>query len=389
MSLETGAARGEAELLALGRIEAWAFGVTEADARVWLDRSGVENVRVARRGAEVLGGLIEVPMGQWFGGRSVPMLGYAGVAVAPAARGEGVALTLMVDALRAARSRGFVLSTLYPAAVALYRAAGYEYAGHRYRYRADLKQLPTARGDLRVAPLEPNASGAVEALYRAVALEQPGYLDRGAYVWRRVRSNREGEPHPAFGVWGASGLEGYAYLSQRGPDDQRELVVNDFAATTLAAATRLLALFADHRSTLKSLVFAGGAPSPLILAPTEPLFHVDHLDTWMSRVLEPAGALAARGYPEVETGVDLELTDHVLPENSGRYRLEVSGGRAEVTRGGSGAVTLDERALVGLYTGFFSPATLARHANLRGDAASLARLAALFAGAPPSLCDYF
>jgi len=119
MSLETGAARGEAELLALGRIEAWAFGVTEAEARVWLDRSGVENVRVARRGAEVLGGLIEVPMGQWFGGRSVPMLGYAGVAVAPAARGEGVALTLMVDALRAARSRGFVLSTLYPAAVAL------------------------------------------------------------------------------------------------------------------------------------------------------------------------------------------------------------------------------------------------------------------------------
>jgi len=389
MSLETGVARGEAELLALGRIQAWAFGFAESRARAWLDKSGLENVRVARRGGEILGGLLEIPMGQWFGGRSVPMLGIAGVAVAPAARGEGVALTLMVDALRAARSRGFVLSTLYPAAVALYRAAGYEYAGHRYRYKADLKTLPAARDDLRVAPLEPSAAGAVEALYRSVAAERAGYLDRGTYVWRRVCENHDGEPNHAYGIWGASGLEGYAYLSQRGPDEQRELVVNDFAAATAAAATRLLALFADHRSTMKTLAFAGGAPTPLILAPTEPLFRIDHTDTWMTRVLDPLGALAARGYPELETAVDLELTDRVLPENSGRYRLEVSGGRAEVTRGGTGAVALDERALAALYTGLFAPAALARGANLAGDAVSLGRLATLFAGPSPSLCDYF
>ena len=156
MSLETGVAQGEAELLALGRVQAWAFGFAESRARAWLEKCGLENVRVARRGAEILGGLIEIPMGQWFGGRSVPMLG---VAVAPAARGEGVALTLMVDALRAARSRGFVLSTLYPAAVALYRAAGYECAGHRYRYKADLKTLPTARDDLRVRLLATHRTG--------------------------------------------------------------------------------------------------------------------------------------------------------------------------------------------------------------------------------------
>jgi predicted acetyltransferase len=389
MSFEIGAARGEADLHALARIEAWCFGVAEAAARVWLEKSGVEHVRVARRGAEILGGLIEIPMGQWFGGRSVPMLGVAGVAVAPATRGERVALTLMVDALRAARARGFVVSTLYPAAVALYRAAGYEYAGHRHRYKADLKALPTSHGELKLTRLEPDASGVVEALYRALALERTGYLDRGPYVWRRVRENREGEANEAFGVWNGSSLEGYAYLSQRGPDDQRELVVNDFAAATSAAATRLVALFADHRSTMKSIAFAGGAPLPLILAPTEPLFRIDETDTWMTRVVEPAGALVARGYPDVETAVDLELTDRVLPENSGRYRLEVSRGRAEVTRGGTGAVALDERALAALYTGFFSPAALVRGANLAGDAVSLGRLALLFAGPPPSLCDYF
>jgi len=389
MTLESGAPRGEAELDALTRIQAWAFGGEAQAVRVWLDRSGHENVRVARRGSETVGGLIEIPMGQWFGGRSVPLLGIAGVGVAPEARGEGVALALMLDTLRSARERGFALSTLYPAALALYRAAGYELAGSRFLHKAVLRTLPTERGSLRIVRLEAGATDAVEALYRAIAAERPGHLDRGPYVWRRVREDRRGEPYQGFGVYGPSGLEGYAYLSQRGPDDQRELVVHDFVAATSAAATRLLALFADHRSTMKSLVLAGAAPNPLILAPTEPLFRVELAETWMLRVIDPTEALAARGYPELESAVDLELTDRSLPQNSGRYRLEASGGRAQVTRGGTGAVALDERALAALYTGFFSPALLARSAGLTGDAASLARLATLFAGPPPSLCDFF
>jgi predicted acetyltransferase len=389
MMLESGVAHGEEELLALTRIQAWAFGVDAAAARVWLERSGLENVRVARRRGETVGGLIEIPMGQWFGGRSVPMLGIAGVGVAPEARGEKVAISLMLDTLRAARARGFAVSTLYPAAVALYRAAGYELAGSRFLHKAALGVLPRVRGDLRVLPLEPDAASAVEALYRTTAAERPGYLDRGPYVWRRVRENRQGEAYPGFGVFGSSGLEGYVYLSLRGPQDQLELVVHDFVATSGAVARRLLALLADHRSTVKSLVIAAAAPSPLLLAPTELLFRTEVAETWMLRVVEPALALASRGYPQLELGVDLELTDHTLPENSGRYRLEVSGGQAHVSRGGTGAVALDERALAALYTGFFSPALLARNASLSGDAAVLARLAALFAGPPPSLCDFF
>jgi predicted acetyltransferase len=389
MTFESGAPRGEEELVALTRILAWAFGGDTLGTRLWLDRSGLENVRVARRGAETVGGLMEIPMGQWFGGRPVPMLGIAGVGVLPEARGEGVALALMLDALRSARERGFALSTLYPAAVALYRAAGYELAGSRFLHKAVLRTLPTERGPLRVAALDAGATHEVEALYRASAAERPGYLDRGPYVWRRVRENRQGEPYQGLGVYGPSGLEGYVYLSQRGPDDQRELVIHDFVAMTSSAATRLLALFADHRSTMKSLVLAGAAPSPLLLAPTELLFRVELGETWMLRVVDPGAALTARGYPELESSVDLELTDRSLPQNSGRYRLEVSGGRAQVTRGGSGAVALDERALAALYTGFFSPALLARSASLAGDAASLVRLASLFAGPPPALGDFF
>lgn len=389
MKPECGVSHGEEELHALTRIQAWAFGVDAAAAEVWLAKSGHENVRVARLQGRTVGGLIEIPMGQWFGGRSVPMLGIAGVGVAPEARGQGVARSLMLDTLRAARERGIAVSTLYPAAIALYRAAGYELAGSRFRHTAQLRTLPIVRSDLRVEVLGPDAESAVESLYRTVAAEHTGYLDRGLYVWRRVRQNRQGEPLPGFGVFGSRGLEGYVYLSQQGPPEQLDLVVQDFVATSGAVALRLLALLADHRSTMKSLVLTGAAPSPLLLAPTELLFKTDVSDTWMLRVVEPALALTARGYPHIELGVDLELTDRTLPENSGRYQLEVSGGRAQVSRGGSGAVALDERALAALYTGFFSPALLARDGRLAGDAAALARLGVLFAGPLPALADFF
>src|SRR5688572_32537597 len=43
---------------------------------------------------------VEIPMGQFYGGRSVSNLGVAGVAVAPEARGGRVALDLVLSSLR-------------------------------------------------------------------------------------------------------------------------------------------------------------------------------------------------------------------------------------------------------------------------------------------------
>jgi predicted acetyltransferase len=388
MTIEFGSPRGEEDLTSLGSILGWAFGFDPTDARTWLDHGGLVNVRIARRGDRVVGGLLEIPMGQWFGGRSVPMLGVAGVGVAPEARGEGTALALVLDALRAARQRGIFLSTLYPATVTLYRAAGFELAGSRYRLTAALGDLPTVRGDLDVSPLEPADAPAVEALYRRIAGERPGYLDRGPYVWQRARASRK-ETYRGFVVRGAGGLEGYTYLSQRGPDDQRELVVHDLVTTTSGALRRFMAFFADHRSTVKWLTLRASAIDPIVFCAPERIFRIELSEQWMLRILDVEGALVARGYPLIDTTVDFELSDRTLPENSGRYRLEVSAGRARVTAGGTGAVALDERALAALYSGFLSPAALVSAGRLEGEPLALKRLALLFAGPPPVMPDYF
>ncbi|HTQ02476.1 MAG TPA: GNAT family N-acetyltransferase [Polyangiaceae bacterium] len=388
MTIEFGSLSGEDDLEALGGILGWSFGFEPSDARTWIEQGGVENVRVARRGGRLLGGLLEIPMGQWFGGRSVPVVGLAGVGVAPEARGERVALSLVQDTLRGVRRRGVFLSILYPSALKLYRAAGYELAGSRYRIGANLGDLPTARADLDVTPLEPGDTAAVEALYRTAASERPGYLDRGHYVWRRARESRK-EKYRGFGVRGAGGLEGYVYLTQEKVEHGVELVVRDHVTATPAAARRLVAFFAAHRSTLKSLVLRGSALEPIVFAAPERVFNVTLAETWMLRVVDVAGALEARGYPPVDVAVDLELEDRGLPENAGRYRLEVSGGRARVTPGGAGSVALDERALAALYSGYMTPAALARSAKLEADPSALARLALLFAGPPPAMSDYF
>jgi predicted acetyltransferase len=391
MAIEIGPLSGEGDLLELAKILGWSFGFDPSDARAWLERSGRENVRSARRDGALVGGLLEIAMGQWFGGRSLPMLGIAGVGVAPESRGGGVALALMLASLRSARERGFLLSALYPATLTLYRAAGYELAGHRYQIGASLRDLPTTRGDAVLTSLEAGDEAGVEAAYRAVASTRSGFLDRGAHAWRRVREARDGVKSPRLGfvVRGARGIEGYTYLSQSGPETARELVVFDLAATTPAALTRLVAFFAEHRSTFTRLVAHGTAAEALLLLAPERVFRIELVEHWMLRLVDVPGALAARGYPPVDLAVDLDVTDRSLPENTGRYRLEVAGGRAEVTRGGSGAVSLDERALAALFAGYVTPAELVHGGMVTGDAPSLARLGALFAGSPPTMSDYF
>jgi predicted acetyltransferase len=376
------------DLDAFASIVSWAFGFPASDAKLWVERAGIQHGRVARRGGKVQGGLIEIPMGQFYGGRSVSNLGIAGVAVAPEARGGRVALELVVASLRAARASGTAVSTLYPATLTLYRAAGYELAGSRFRWTLGARKLPRERTTLAVSPVDSDDLPEVEALYRRVSCRRNGYLDRGEYTWRRVREARGSEVR-GYVVRGDAGVEGYVYLGQRGPEDRRELVVTDLVAVTPPALRRLFRLVADHQSTLGTAVFFGAPADPLLFSLPEAAAEVALGEHWMLRVVHADRALTDRGYPALSASVDFDLTDTHLPENGGRFRLEVERGVARVVRGGNGSVRLSERGLAALYTGFQSAGELARAGLIAADEASLAVLHDLFAGPSPAMADYF
>jgi predicted acetyltransferase len=377
------------DLEEVSRAVSWAFGDTPKGAAAWLGSGGIENLRVAKHAGRIVGSLLVIPMGQWFGGCSVPMLGVAGVAVPPEARGQGVALSLMRETLREARANDVALSALYPATLTLYRLAGYELAGARFRFTTRLKDLPTAGRDHDVRPIGEADHRVIEQTYAAWARARTGALDRGEYVWRRVREPREGAAR-GFCVPGKDGIEGYLYATQRpSPGSCYELVLTDFVALSKRAGRALFGLLADHRSTAETVVWHGGFPEPLFLEQSEVATRVELHEHWMLRIVNVEAALRARGYTSRNAEVELEVDDAELPENTGRYRLVVREGRAEVSRGGKGGARLDARSLAPLYSGFLWASDLARAGRVTGDAASISVLDALFAGPPPGLPDFF
>jgi predicted acetyltransferase len=389
-SVELGIRAAESsDLEEIARTGGWAFGMTTEVATTMLANAGIEHVRVARHEGRLAGSLFVIPMGEWFGGKSVPMLGIAGVAVAPEERGRGVARSLMRATLAEARTNGVALSALYPATLTLYRLSGYELAGARFRFTTRLKDLPLGGRDHGVEPIDDADRTDVENAYRAWARVRSGALDRGEYIWRRVRTPRDGEAR-GFLVRGEKGVEGYLYAKQRvRPAGGYDLVLTDFVALSAHAARSLLGLLADHRSTGELCVWHGGFPDPVLFEQPEIATTVELTEQFMLRVVHVEVALRARGYPKVDADIELDVADAELPDNNGRYRLVVREGDAEVTRGGGGKVRLDVRALATLYSGYLRATDLARAGRITGDARSIEALEALFAGPPPALGDFF
>ena len=388
--VEVSVPRHADELDELASIVSWAFHDTQEGAQKWLRSSPLADIRLAHTGGRLVGGVATIPMGQWFGERSVPCLGLAGVAVKASARGSGVGLAMVSAVLREARDRGLALSALYPSTQALYRQAGYEVAGMYCRHELQLGECPRFRSELELADAEAADQPAIENLYATLSRERPGYLDRGRYIWGRVREYA-GTPTRGVVARSSAGIEGYVFMGQTasGPE-QYALRVTDFAAATPRATLRLFDYLAGHRSTAQSARWFGGPADQRQLLLPDKIYKTQLEVYWMLRVIDVVRALELRGYPEVEREVVLAVDDPVLPENSGTYRLRVAAGQGTVERVQTApAARLDVRALAALYTGFLPPRELVRAGALTVEPGALSTLAVLFGGAMPALADYF
>lgn len=379
-----------------------AFGVEESSSRTWITESPGKQVRcVDCEGVAAPDAcLILIPMGQFFGGRSVPMTGVAGVAVSPEARGAGLASTMMVEALREMRASGAALSALFAATQPVYRKVGYEQAGALWHTSIDPSHLRNFRDpDVAVTRLSRDDLPRLREGYTDHARLRDGYLDRGDYIWDRVFKFRAA-PSEGWGFTVDGALEGAVFtLNQPGADRaKRSMALTDIWANTPRALRRIGAFLANHASVVREIHFFCALPSPLLLAMQEQsAASISLKDFWMLRVVDVTRALEARGYPPgARAALDLEIVDDVLRENSGVYRMIVDEGAARVERAPSGGATragrvrTDVRDLAAMYTGFAAPQALAAiTGRVEGDEQSLATLAQLFAGPPPGMCDPF
>lgn len=354
---------------------------------------GPDQVRVLEDGGRIVATLRIHRFAHVWGGRPVAAAGIGGVAVPAESRGRGYASTLMHETLRELRDDGAILSSLYPATVPIYHAAGYGFGGIRTLWRTDLALLPT-RGSLDVEVFEPDALDEVVACYDEVAATNDGMLTRDRAWWtKRVMTSvwEEGEPY-RYAVREDGRVTGYiVYRLERSKDDWRAtLACRDLMWTTPAAGRALLALAAMHRSTGYRISWVGPPTEPLANLMTEDHPEVDFRMRWMLRLVDVPAAIESRGYPpHVETAITIAVEDPVLPGNAGAWRIEVSGGSAKVVPGEAPQAAADVSTWASIWSGLHHPGDAARLGGLRADADALGTLRSIFGGPAPWSADFY
>lgn len=399
MSLETRFATA-GELPSVWDVFARSFDFSQSRFEQWLsDTDPARVLATFDEGGRAVAASRMISAGQWFGGRRVPLGGFSPVGVVPEHRGRGLGRVVTAGQYPDLRERGEVLAGLFPASVALYRSVGFELAGGYVERRIPSAHLAAIRGgeSVVIRPGSAEDVGGVRACYERVAPCRDGYLDRPEELWRRkVPADLAGlhlyvVEDVSTAVPKVAGYAIYRHEKTRPPYDY---------------VVRLVELIADDPDVFAALwrvVGSSGTQAPHVFAigpPDDPLFlrlpmadpvAVRSEIRWMIRLIDAAGAIAARGYrTSANARIDLDIQDEDAPWNSGRWVLDVSDGSASLRRGGTGAVEASIGGLSSLWAGYASARTLATAGLLRsGDVAALDALDGVFAGPAPVLLDFY
>ena len=385
-----GKVQDDGEVKRFGDLLQTAFMFPAGTVQPYLESAGLENARLIRYGTDLAGGLLLVPGGQWFWGKSVPTACVAAVAVAPEFRAYGAASELLNAAMHELHDRGIALSTLFPATLGLYRRAGYETGGV-----VCLASLPTGsirvhEPSMKLRAAESGDEPAIREVYRRWARRITGNMDRVDFNWREMRT-QGADTARGYVVCRDGEIEGYAHLVTRTDAPGRHtLSVTDLAAVSPEAERRLLTFFATHRTMHTHVEWRSSVSDTMWMHLREHNYPFRRTSPWMVRVVHVPNALSARGYPPgLQAEVHLEVRDDLLPENNGPFVLRVADGRGTVEPGGRGTLAIDVRGLAALFTGLLSPYDLVSAKLCTAPDSELVTASAVFAGPLPWMRDGF
>lgn len=354
---------------------AWMAGMRDhATARVAVDEPG----RVAAAASALV-------VGQFFGGRAVRSAAISAVCARPEAKGTGGAAAALEATLAAGRDEGAVVSTLWPSRTGLYRRVGYGVAGVGTRWSAPADALiavgaASGAGGLSIEPDPPGDE--VQALHGRRVRHYDGPIDRPAWWWAwRDRPRIDAKPRFAYGVRPEAGgpLTGHVIWTEgeAEPPFGHATEVTELAADDVAALAAILGVLGRQKTLSGRIAF-----SPRALGPDAELRWLlgHHLAVaqpqgpWLVRLLDVAGAVAARGWPDrAAERIDLA----VATPGAGaprRWRLTVADGHGTATPGGDGTVAVSLAALSAWWAGGLRAASAARLGLASGPGDAIAAL---------------
>jgi predicted acetyltransferase len=361
----------------------------------WID---VDRMHAAFDGERIVGGAgafsyrMSVP-----GGGEVPAAGVTVVGVLPTHRRRGVLTSLMQAQLVDSRERGDLVAYLWASEGTIYGRFGYGLASRigamsLAKDRTRFAQPFEPRGTVRLVDLA-EAARTFPPLYDEVRTQRPGVFSRSKAWWETRRlfddpARRQGGPLNRALLELDGRPAGYALYRVKqdwhsGFSKGVVTIVEAVAATP--EATRELwrwLLDFDWTSEFAADLLPVDHPLFLLLAEPRRMQFALNDGVWV-RLIDVGGALSARSY--VGGGeIVLEVTDELLPENAGRWRVTASGA---ARTDAAADLRLDVTGLGTVYLGGFGFGDLVRASRATELApGASARADALFATAVQPWC---
>ena len=326
------------------------------------------------------------------------------VTVRPTHRRRGILRRMITADLSRARESGLALAALTASEATIYGRFGFgvasSTAGVEVDTRGGLAFTAPPRGNIAVADPD-KLRELVPGIFRAHLVRTFGALGRQhAYAMRAAGawSGENTEPDTAVrGVlrYDADGVpDGYAsYKSLGWQNEPHTVKVTDLVAAT-DEAYRELWRYLGSIDLVDRLTFAEAPvedPLPWMLADRRRYKARDAEDVLWLRILDPAAALAARGY--FGDGTVLLDVEDPLGLAAGSFLLDVRGGVGTARQAAAGEhadaprVELTAAALGSLYLGAVSGRTLAAAGSVQAGEAALAVLDELFSAGPAPYCS--
>ncbi|CAN5788558.1 enhanced intracellular survival protein Eis [soil metagenome] len=371
----------------------------------------LDDLVLALQGDEIVGQAFLFPLQAWFGGRSVPIGGVASLAVAPEARGRGVATALLGALLVAADMRGDALTMLYAFRQRFYTRVGYGPSVSGRRLGIDPGSVPAswlALAKARVRRARGEDKEAILAAYARSAAKASGWLTRSAAAWDRHLAKERRQflvaERPAREGGGVAGYVAFEVLQDE-PHAATTVQVDEIAADDDVTRLALVGALAAMRDQIREIELQVDGADPLELGLVDPdarrfgTSRIEHdLGTIvggpMVRIEDVPRAIEARGY-RTEGSFDVVVHAGAGETNGAGDELAVSvrvaDGHAEVSaaRGAAGAIRTTRSTLASLLYGGLKASDAVRLGLADADARTLARADAILALPPPMPVDPF
>lgn len=325
------------------------------------------------------------------GGRGIPMWAISGVTVAPTHRRKGIARAMLEGELRTAAATGVAIAGLTVSEATIYGRFGFSPATYATNWTIDTKRALWVgpRPDGRLDYVGRDAlRDQLAALHGRVRASHPGEIEAWPGLWRRMSGTAPGQE-------GGTKLRAVRYadaggttrgiavyrLGDEGSDfTTHELDLHYLISETTDAYAALWRFVLEHDlvAIVKASLRSVDEPLRWMIADQRGAKVETGEHGWL-RILDVPAVLSARTYAAPGAIILRVIDDLGFADGAWRLTVAASGEGEVIAADGEADVTLTVNALSSIVLGGVRAATLRAAGLVRGDAAAVATVDALFA----------